>query len=137
MVMILYRTMWENKSNFTIILATLFALWTLFAEIYLILWEKRLWEPLEFLLEVVPLLEWKLLDIVHVLLWLIVLFFGIIAYSTAKEMFETPAGWWDLLAAILIITALLFLIFNEWVAALFLALSVLEVLYFYASVGKS
>lgn len=129
--------MWENKSNFTIILATLFALWTLFAEIYLILWEKRLWEPLEFLLEVVPLLEWKLLDIVHVLLWLIVLFFGIIAYSTAKEMFETPAGWWDLLAAILIITALLFLIFNEWVAALFLALSVLEVLYFYASVGKS
>jgi hypothetical protein len=129
--------MWENKSNLTIILATLIALWTLFAEVYLILWEKRLWGPLEFLLEVVPVLEWKLLDVIHVLLWLIVLFFGIIAYSTAKEMFETPAGWWDILAAILIITALLFLIFNEWVAALFFVLSGLEVLYLYASVGKS
>ncbi|MHA2232730.1 MAG: hypothetical protein ACXAB4_09585 [Candidatus Hodarchaeales archaeon] len=132
----LYRSIWANTTNRTIIMATLVSLFTLFAEIYLILWEKRLFEPLQFLPED-KFLEWKLIDFTHVLLWLVTLFFGMIAYATAREMFETPAGWWDLVGAIFIIALLLFLIFNEWLTLLFLVLSSLVIFYFYASIGKS
>lgn len=134
--MVLHRSIWANTTNRTIIMATLISLFTLFAEIYLILWEKKLYEPLQFLSED-KILEWKLIDFTHVLLWLVTLFFGMIAYATAREVLETPAGWWDLAGAIIIIVILLFLIFNEWLTLLFLILSSLEVLYFYASLGKS
>jgi len=92
---------------------------------------------LEFLLDNVPLIGWKLLDIAHVLLWLLVMFFGIIAYATVKEVFETPAGWIDLAAGIVVIGFLLGLIFDEWIMLLFVSLGLLETLYFYASIGKS
>ncbi|MFW9914905.1 MAG: hypothetical protein ACFFGZ_04775 [Candidatus Thorarchaeota archaeon] len=137
MAMYLYRTIWGNTTNRTITLATLLALFFLFSEIYLILWEKRLWEPLEALSDTVPLAEWKLADIVHVLLWLLTLFFGMIAYATVMEEIESPAGWWDFLGAIAIIAIFLFLIFNEWITLLFVVLSALEVFYFYSSIGKS
>ena len=137
MGMTLYRTIWGNEINRTTTLSTLFAFFALFTEIYLIFWEKRLWEPLEFLLDNVPLIGWKLLDIAHVLLWLLVMFFGIIAYATVKEVFETPAGWIDLTAGIVVIGFLLGLIFDEWIMLLFVSLGLLETLYFYASIGKS
>jgi hypothetical protein len=118
-------------------MSSLIALWTLFAEAYLILWDKRMWEPLNILYDKIPLLEWKWIDIVHVFLWLLTLFFGMIAYATVREEIESPAGWWDFLGAILIIAIFLFLIFNEWITLLFVILSALQVFYFYSSIGKS
>ncbi len=133
MGMTIYNTIWGNSLNRTTILSSLIALFALFSDVYLLLWRKRLLEPLEFLNDKIMLFDWKYIDLSHVLLWSVVFFFGMIAYANARETFETPAGWYDFLGTILIIAFFLFIVYNEWVALFFLILSSLEVLYFYAS----
>jgi hypothetical protein len=127
----------EAEADLTIAIGSLLTLLFLFIDLYLFFWQKKLWEPLDFLNNMVPLIDWKLMDITHVLLWLAILFFGMIAYANLREKMEAPAGWLDFGAIIPIIAVLLVLVYNEWITLLFLILSGLEPFYFYAAIGKS
>jgi hypothetical protein len=128
---------WTREPFVSTAISALIAFSLLLADAYFIFWENQLWEPLEGVKERIPLISWKWLDFVHVLLWLAILFFGMISYANLRDALESPAGWLDFALIIPIIAIFLALILNEWITILFLAFSGLEPLYFYAAIGKS
>ncbi|MFW9990495.1 MAG: hypothetical protein ACFFD4_00405 [Candidatus Odinarchaeota archaeon] len=85
----LYERLWENKKNRTVIFSTTLMLLFLFIELYFLMFPeqeiRKLFDVLYLPLEIQGVTTTPLLDVLHVILWVIIFFFFIITYGFAKE----------------------------------------------------
>ena len=140
MSMRIYKSIWENQINRTLIFSFLMIIWTLLIELYLIFF------PVDVIKENI-FLRWiytdvfgfqLLLDGFHLFIWGLCFFFTWITYVTIKEASKFPSAS----VSEFIIFALVFLVFvviftNMFIGIMFLLIAFLEFIYLYFSVANS
>jgi hypothetical protein len=138
MAMKLYKSVWENQINRTLIFSFLMVIWTLLIELYIIFFPRELVQENIFLGWLyTDLFGFQfLLDGFHLVIWGICFFFTWITYVTVKEASRLPSAT----TTEYIIFALVFLVFvtiftNVFIGLLFLIITFLEFSYMYLSIS--
>ncbi|OLS19530.1 MAG: hypothetical protein HeimC3_44760 [Candidatus Heimdallarchaeota archaeon LC_3] len=140
MSMKVYKSIWENQINRTLIFSFLMIIWSLLIELYLIFF------PVDVIKENI-FLGWLytdifgfqlLLDAFHLLIWGLCFFFTWITYVTIKEASRLPSAN----VTEYIILGLVFLVFvviftNMFIGMMFLLIAFLEFSYLYFSVANN
>lgn len=135
-----YKSIWENQINRTLIFSFLMIIWSLLIELYLIFF------PVDVIKENI-FLGWLytdifgfqlLLDAFHLLIWGLCFFFTWITYVTIKEASRLPSAN----VTEYIILGLVFLVFvviftNMFIGMMFLLIAFLEFSYLYFSVANN
>lgn len=138
--------LWENDFNRTLIISILVVFWTISLEMYFLFFpiqdvRNHFLLGLLFVIDAIPIafgiiqLEIiLLLDLFHILVWSICIFFSWITYTLIKQITESnPAGIIEFLALVLLFAFFILFINNLFVALLVVLLSLLEFSYmFYA-----
>ena len=138
--------LWENDFNRTLIISILVVFWTISLEMYFLFFpiedvRNHFLLGILYVIDAIPIafgiiqLEIiLLLDVFHILVWSICIFFSWITYTLIKQITESnPAGIIEFLGLVLLFAFFILFINNLFVALLVVLLSLLEFSYmFYA-----
>ncbi len=139
MSMKVYKSIWENQINRTLIFSFLMVIWSLLIELYLIFFPADVIKENIFLgwLYTDILGFQLLLDAFHLVIWGLCFFFTWITYVTIKEASKLPSAN----VSEYIILGFVFLVFvviftNIFIGVMFLIIAFLEFSYLYFSVAR-
>ena len=133
----LYKSIWENQINRTLIFSFLMVVWTLLIELYLIFFPRDLIQENIFLGWVyTEVFGFQLfLDGFHLVIWGICFFFTWMTYVTVKEASRLPpASTSEYIILVLVFLVFVTIFTDLFIGILFLVIAFLEFAYMYLSV---